>query len=176
MKLQTLALPLSLVLAVGTAVHANNGGTEPDAAQAEAAPAKISIDVDSLVAGRRAGYWMSANLFGGMFGIVQGGGQVTGMEGPARSLARWATALPEMFPEGSMSPRSNALPTIWSEREEFEAIAALYAERATELSAYAKAADTEGFKTQWALVRETCVSCHSKFRRDRSGERAESEQ
>lgn len=176
MQFQSLALPLSLVLAASTAVYAGNGDTEPGVAQAEADPAKVSIDVDSLVAGRRAGYWMSANLFGGMFGIVQGGGQVTGMEGPARALAGWATALPEMFPEGSMSPNSNALPTIWSEREEFEALAALYAERATELSAYAKAGDTEGFKTQWALVRETCASCHSKFRRDRSAERAATEQ
>lgn len=168
MKLQTFALPLSLVLAIGTTVHASDGGTEPGVTQAEASSAEVPIDVERLVAGRRAGYWMSANLFGGMFGIIQSGGQVTGMEGPARALAGWAEALPGMFPKGTITPESNALPTIWNEREEFEAIAALYAERATELAALAKAGDQEGFKAQWALVRETCASCHAKFRRDRS--------
>jgi len=52
----------------------------------------------------------------------------------------------------------------------FEEIARLYAERATSLSEIARTGDADAFKAQWTLVRETCSSCHNRFRRDRRNE------
>ena len=166
MKTSKFLLFLSASAAVVSVASASDGGTEATEQQAEAAMAQI--EVDELVEGRRAAYWISAGLFGGMFGVMNSGGDVRGLEMPARALAGWAKALPGMFPEGSVNEQSNALPTVWTQREEFDATAQLYAERATKLSEIAATGDTEAFKAQWAQVRETCASCHATFRRDRS--------
>jgi cytochrome c556 len=166
MKTLQILVLLSAPAALATMASASDGGTESAEQQAKAETAQI--DVDELVEGRRAAYWMSAGLFGGMFGVMNSGGDVRGLEMPARALAGWAKALPGMFPEGSVNEQSNALPTIWSDREKFNETAQLYAERATRLSEIAATGDAEAFKDQWAQVRETCASCHATFRRDRS--------
>ncbi len=49
-----------------------------------------SIEIDSLVQGRRAAYWMSAGLFGGMFETINSGDDVAKMQFPARAIANWA--------------------------------------------------------------------------------------
>ncbi len=170
MKPQSLVLILSASLALASAVSAKHGDTAQPAPQAAAHQPAVEMSVDDLVAGRRAGYWMSAGLFGGMFGVMNSGGDVKGLAFSARALAGWAKALPGMFPEGSVNEETNALPTVWSEREEFERIAGLYAERATSLADIAASGDADAFKAQWALVRETCSSCHDTFRRDRKKE------
>jgi len=165
----TLALA-SISLAIATMVSAQEGDIATEDTQVDDAKQSVPMDVDKIVDGRRAAYWMSANLFGGMFGIVNSGGDVTGLAGPARALAGWANALPDMFPEGSVNAKSNALPTVWSEREEFEQLAAEYAERANTLSEIAATGDKDAFKVQWQTVRQSCVTCHDKFRRDRRAE------
>ena len=170
MKALTVALIAAAALIATPATSAKHHETGDMAKSESTATRSIDMDVDKLVEGRRAGYWMSAGLFGGMFGIIQSDGEVTGLAFAAQALAGWAKALPGMFPEGSVNEKSNALPTIWSDREGFEATAALYAERATKLSEIAKTGDKAAFKTQWGLVRQTCSSCHDKYRRDRKKE------
>lgn len=130
----------------------------------------VQMSVDDIVAGRRSAYWMSAGLFGGMFGIANSGGDVKGLAFTAQALAGWAKALPGMFPEGSVNKKSNALPSVWSDQEGFNALAKLYAESADRLSETAKTGDKEAFKTQLMEVRKTCSACHDKYRRDRSKE------
>ncbi len=168
MKAANILLATAAALAAASVVSAKHHDSE-DAGQA-VDPSSISIEVDRLVDGRRAGYWMSAGLFGGMFGVINSGGEVKGLAMPARAIAGWAKALPGMFPEGSVNEKSNALPSVWSDREGFEATAQLYAERATKLAEIAESGDSEAFKAQWATVRQSCVACHEKYRRDRSKE------
>lgn len=129
----------------------------------------VSIETDKLVAGRRAGFWMSAGLFGGMNGVVQSGGDVAGLAFAARTLNGWATTMPGLFPEGAVNERSNALPTVWSDREGFLATAKLYQERTAKLAELAAAGDNEAFAAQWAVVRQTCTTCHDTYRRKREG-------
>ncbi len=170
MKATSALFLLGASLAFTTAVSAGHLEKAPSRHETAKESPEVELEVDQLVAGRRSAYWMSAGLMGGMFGVMNSGGDVAGLEFPARALAGWATALPGMFPEGSASEKSNALPAVWEEREEFEALAALYSERANELAEIAKSGDKEAFKAQWEKLRETCASCHNKFRRDRSKE------
>jgi len=155
---------------IAAALAATTALSAKDHAQITTAPETkiVEMEVDDIVAGRRSAYWMSAGLFGGMFGIANSGGDVKGLAFTAQALAGWAKTLPGMFPEGSVNEKSNALPTVWSDREGFDALAALYAERATKLSEIAKTGDKDAFKTQLMEVRQTCSSCHDKYRRDRS--------
>jgi len=173
MKPQSLILLLSASLTLTSVVSAKHGDTKPAAPQVEQPQPSAQIEVDNLVAGRRAAYWMSAGLFGGMFGVIESGGDIKPLAFPAQALASWAKALPGMFPEGSANAQSNALPTVWTQRDEFEKIAGLYAQRATSLSEIARTGDADAFKSQWTLVRETCSSCHDKFRLDRRKEAQE---
>lgn len=170
MRASSTFLLLAASLAFASAVSAGDRDKQKSPTASGEDSLMVEIDVDNLVEGRRAGYWMSAGLFGGMFGVINSGGDVRGLELPARTLAGWAKALSGMFPEGSINDQSNALPTVWTDRENFEATAALYAERAARMAEIAKSGDSEAFKTQWSLVRETCSSCHDRFRRDRSKE------
>jgi len=150
------------ILSLGTSVAyagAKETATEPN-------PATVEMNVDNIVDGRRAGFWMSAGLFGGMFGVVQRGGDVKGLAFSARTLAGWADAMPGLFSEGAVNEKSNALPAVWSDRAGFNAIAAEYQQKTKKLAELAKAGDNEAFKTQWADVRQTCNSCHETYRKE----------
>ncbi len=164
MKASTNLLAAATALATTTAVSAKDHEDESASTEAK----MVELSVDELVTARRSAYWMSAGLFGGMFGIANNGGDVKGLAFTAQALAGWAKALPGMFPDGSVNAKSNALPTVWSDREDFNNLASLYAERANKLSETAKTGDKELFKTQLMELRQTCLSCHDKYRRDRS--------
>ncbi|SIN61802.1 Cytochrome c556 [Parasphingorhabdus marina DSM 22363] len=153
-----------LVLAASVAATAAWANEEPDPAAAEEA---VTMETDKLVAGRRAGFWMSAGLFGSMNGVIKSGGEVKGLAFAARTLNGWATTMPGLFPEGSVNDRSNALPAVWDDREGFLATAKLYQERTAKLAELAAAGDQEGFATQWTVVRQTCSTCHDTYRKKR---------
>ncbi|MES2989569.1 MAG: cytochrome c [Pseudomonadota bacterium] len=120
---------------------------------------------DQVIAGRKAAFLMSAGLFNSMKGAIDRGDDVKTQAFAARGLARWAAALPGMFPAGSTSEASEALSVIWSDRAGFEARAAAYAEAAGKLGDLAKAGDKDGFAAQWAVVRGTCSGCHDTYRK-----------
>lgn len=126
---------------------------------------EASVKPEEIVSGRRGGFWMSAALMGGMFGVMQSDGDVKGLAFAANALSQWAKGLPGLFPAGSNHETSNALPTVWSDWEGFSATAKLYDERAKKLSEIAKSGDKEAFKAQWKVVRQTCESCHTKYRK-----------
>jgi cytochrome c556 len=83
-------------------------------------------------------------------------------------LAKWAKALPRMFPsgtgQGETSATSQALPLIWRDRANFDAAAANYAAATARLAALAAANDTAGFTTQLEEVNQTCGLCHARFK------------
>ena len=153
-----------LVLAASVAATAAWANEEPDPAAAEEA---VTMETDKLVAGRRAGFWMSAGLFGSMNGVIKSGGEVKGLAFAARTLNGWATTMPGLFPEGAVNDRSNALPTVWDDREGFLATAKLYQGHTAKLAELAAAGDKEGFAAQWTVVRQTCSTCHDSYRKKR---------
>lgn len=158
MRTTTLALAGAAVL-LGSAVATGSG------ASARGGNA-VTLDArDEVIAGRKAAFLLSAGVFGGMKGAIDRGDDVKSQAFAARGLARWAAALPGMFPAGSVSDASEALPAIWSDRAGFEAKAAAYAEAAGKLADLAKAGDKPGFAAQWAVVGKTCGACHDTYRK-----------
>ena len=113
-----------------------------------------------IVAARKASFTMLA----AMKHTIDADEDVNKWAFGARGLAAWAAALPAMFPAGSNITGSEALPTIWSDKAGFRAIAAKYSEDAAKLSDLAKANDKPGFAAQWAIVRADCESCHKAYR------------
>jgi cytochrome c556 len=128
------------------------------------ADAPAPTPAPDVVAGRQAAFSLSNVVFGGMRPVVEAGGDVKSLTRGARVLARWARAMPGLFPEGSNLGRTTASPAVWSDRPGFEAAAARYAEAATRLAELADANDKAGFAAQYKVVGDTCGACHKAYR------------
>lgn len=93
-------------------------------------------------------------------------GNIEGIAFDAEVLAITSMQIPSLFPEGSLSDKSNAKPDIWQRWGEFEATAknmTIWSER---LRTAARAKDEKTVAdTLKDYGRVTCVSCHDAFRK-----------
>src|SRR6202046_4914276 len=80
--------------------------------------------VDAIAA-RQASLDMSSITFRSMGDAMKAGREAKSQGYPAMVLAKWAKALPRMFPsgtgQGQTSATSQALPLIWRDRANFDA-------------------------------------------------------
>jgi cytochrome c556 len=123
-----------------------------------------SVSMQEAVAARQAAFGLSANVFMAMKGAIDSGAEVKPLAGGARNLARWARALPGLFPDGSALPDSKAKPLVWERRSDFEAKAAAYAAAATKLAEAAQAGDKAAFAAAWKETGGACKACHDLYR------------
>jgi cytochrome c556 len=77
-----------------------------------------------------------------------------------------ATKLKALFPDSSKTGDTNALPTIWENKADFEAKLAKFAADAKE--AEGKVSTLDNFKTEMAEVRKNCGGCHQTYRKRQS--------
>lgn len=125
------------------------------------------LDAQGVIKARQASFHLSAGTFGPMKAAIDSGADVNTFTFGAKGLARWARAIPSMFPAGTGAEAgipTKAKPEIWSDRAGFEARAAEYAAAADRLAELAQANDKPGFAAQWAVVRQSCSNCHDKYR------------
>ena len=110
----------------------------------------------------------SASDISVMEGAIEAGKDPKSFSYPAAALAKWAKALPAMFPAGTGKGEtpvfSQALPSVWKDRAGFEEAAANYAAATRKLAALAQASDKEGIIKQLAEVDQACKSCHSRYK------------
>jgi cytochrome c556 len=151
MRIGTIALAASAMLLAATAASASGGTPSPDAS--------------GIIKGRQAGMRMSAALLGGMKGAVERGDDVKTQAFAARSLAGWAKAVPGLFPEGSNTGETKALPAIWSDWAGFQGKADAYATAAAKLGAAAQAGDKPGFAAALGEVGASCGGCHDSYKK-----------
>ena len=124
-----------------------------------------SISSEQAVQARRAGMFMSGAIMSSMKAGVDAGASPRSQVFPAGTLARWAGAMPGLFPAGSGTVTgTKAKPEIWTDRADFEARAAAFAAAATRLQELAQADDAAGFATQFTEVRASCQSCHDAYK------------
>ena len=117
-----------------------------------------------IVAARKAAFMLSAATFGGMKPVVEQGGDVKPLAFPARGLARWAEALPTMFPATTSGVASRAKAELWSNHDDFKAKAASFQAATAALAESASAGDVAGFKVRYAAVDAACSACHELYR------------
>lgn len=125
------------------------------------------------VASRQASLDMSSITFRSMGDAIKAGREARSQGYPAAALAKWAKALPRMFPAGTgrgeTSASTQALPAIWQDRTGFERAAANYADATARLAALAAANDTPGFTNQLEEVDHACGSCHARYKEGAQG-------
>jgi cytochrome c556 len=123
--------------------------------------------VDVIVA-RQASLDMSSITFRSMGEAMKAGEEPKSVGYAAAALAKWAKALPGMFPpgtgKGETSAFSQALPAIWRDRAGFDQAAANYADATRRLAALAQANDTAGFTSQLEEVNQACNACHTRYK------------
>ena len=128
------------------------------------APQAAAADV---IKGRQAAMMLSGVAMASIKGAIDAGQPLASQRFSTRSLARWAHAVPGMFPAGSgpeAGVPSNARAEIWSDRAGFEARAADYAAAADRLAELAAGDDAAAFAEQWTAVRATCQACHDGYK------------
>lgn len=135
------------------------------------APAGVS-GLDAIAA-RQASLDMSSITFRSMGDAMKAGREAKSQGYPASALAKWAKALPRMFPagtgQGETPADTQARPEIWRDRAGFERAAANYAEQAGRLAALAAANDTAGFTKQLDVVNQACAICHGRYKAGAQG-------
>ncbi len=142
---------LAAVVAVaGTLAYAQD--VVPDPALADLTPEQM---VD-----------MRQDLMKANGGLLRSAGSLTGADAVAAAdtLIVNYTNLSVLFPEGSDVGDSAALPAIWQNPADFQAIWTSGIEAATAMKAAAEAGDADAYQAANRALGATCGQCHQTFR------------
>ncbi|WP_299192575.1 cytochrome c [uncultured Erythrobacter sp.] len=126
--------------------------------------ATVEMSAADIVQARRVTYFLTTQAVGQIKGGIEEGGDLRRTRFAAQLLVRWAETLPSMFPEGTDIEGSRALPTVWSDREGFEAAAAAYRDAAQGVMDAAETGDREATNTAFLTMAGTCQACHDTYR------------
>ncbi len=135
-------------------------------AQAKApAPASLAAPkAQDIVNTRQASMIMSAVALGAVRGAAARPDSVKGAAFPASGLAKWATAMPAMFPASTRHVAgTRARPEIWTNRADFNAKAAAFASATAALVSAAKADDKAAFTAAVESTAAACKACHDAY-------------
>lgn len=82
----------------------------------------------------------------------------------AESIASWAKAMPEFFPQGSDMGDTKARPEIWENWDDFLAKIAANREAAETLAELAAAGNDEALPSAFGALSKTCGDCHKLYK------------
>jgi cytochrome c556 len=92
-------------------------------------------------------------------------GTLDGVVADAEKMSDNAKRIPVLFPEGSMTAKSNAKPEVWQKKSEFDAAARNFGDQAEKLKAAAQTNDMQAVQTVAKdFGRNACGTCHTPFR------------
>ena len=122
--------------------------------------ASASADV---ISERKANFKQSAGALRAMRGQI-GNGDFVAIAASADSIAKWATQMPDYFPEGSGEGKTSARPEIWQEFADFTMLAKNHEDAAIALKQAAMANDGAAVGALAQKLGATCGACHSRFK------------
>ena len=117
-----------------------------------------------IVAARQAAFNLTGATMGNMAALIERDGDPKSQAYAARGVARWAEALPAMFPPSTagIGP-SRAKPEIWANKADFDAKAAAFAAAARSLAEAAASGDKAAFAARHKATGATCGGCHKAY-------------
>jgi cytochrome c556 len=117
-----------------------------------------------IVSARQAAFHMSGAAMGQMKGAIDRGADPKTQAYAAAGVARWAKALPAMFPELTRDVGPHRVrPEVWGNKADFNAKAAAYAAAADSLVQAARSGDKEAFAAAHQATAATCKACHDPY-------------
>ncbi|GLK82558.1 c-type cytochrome [Ancylobacter defluvii] len=87
---------------------------------------------------------------------------LTAVQAALDIYAKHAATMPALFPAGSDGGKTEALPAVWTQNAEFNALFVKFGADAT--AARAAITDEASFKANFPDVVRTCGTCHQTFR------------
>ena len=91
-------------------------------------------------------------------------GDMEAISKEAESIASWAKAMPEFFPQGSDMGDTKARPEIWENWDDFLAKSAANREAAETLAELAAAGNDEALPSAFGALSKTCGDCHKLYK------------
>ncbi len=123
-----------------------------------------AADPDEMIKYRKNVMNANGGLMGASNAILQGKVDFKGqLHGYAKALEEATKNLPALFPKGTQSGDTDALPEVWNKRAEFERHAQ---DTQTKAAAYAKAvASGKDVQARFKDLSDACKSCHKDYRK-----------
>ena len=90
------------------------------------------------------------------------------IQAEAAGMRKIGESLPDLFPDGSGTGKTNAKPEIWQRWAEFNLKAKNLADAAETLGRRAAAMDSPGVTEQYHALERVCSDCHDAFRKPKS--------
>jgi len=84
----------------------------------------------------------------------------------AKALENINKDIPSIFPKGSDSGDTKALPAIWSDRVGFEKRAGDAKQKSADFAKAVMAGDTQAAAAKYKELSEACKACHKDFRKE----------
>jgi cytochrome c556 len=156
----------TMKIAMGVLAAAAGGIT---LAQAPSAPAPAApTPAERAIEYRQAVYKIVAGNFQPLAQIAQGKAEFKAEAATknAQHLAQIATFVGDAYPDISKEGKTRALPAVWTNRAEFDAIVKDFVTHTKTLSDVVENSSSAGdeLKAAVAAVGNDCKSCHDKFR------------
>ena len=130
-------------------------------AKVRAPAAPPAPTAQNIVNAREAAMILSASALGAVRGVAAKPDSVKGAAFPASGLAKWAAALPAMFPASTRHvPGTRAKPEIWTNQADFKVKAAAFASATAALANAAKADDKVALSAAVESTAAACKACH----------------
>ena len=82
----------------------------------------------------------------------------------AQAISDLAKLLPDLFPDGTQKGKTDALPEIWQDRDDFKDKANALETEAAKLAQVARSGDASAIGAQVKKVGKACGGCHKKYR------------
>jgi cytochrome c556 len=99
-------------------------------------------------------------------GILRGQVHLENLGVHAQGMADLAKIVPSVFPEGSGVAKSEALPEIWENPDDFKAAIDKFVEAANGMSAAANDGDRAAIGPAMNALGQACKGCHDNFREE----------
>lgn len=112
---------------------------------------------------RQAGFDGLKKSMGELRGLV--GSDLAATAAVANRMAEFGAKIPTLFPAGSDQGKTDALPAIWSNVDDFNARAKAFEEASLKLAAAATSGDAAASGDAMKAIGGTCKACHDKYRK-----------
>jgi cytochrome c556 len=91
------------------------------------------------------------------------------IEAKAKDIVGSSEKIVDLFPKGSTSDKSRALPAIWEKWDEFSKNPVKLKAAASDLAKSAAAKDDAGIPAKVKALGDVCNACHTPFRAEKKG-------
>lgn len=155
----TLACAAVLATGLGAATFAEDAVIDDVPSDPAVAAAIAAMTPDELVKARKDAMRQNG-------GLLREAGSLTGEQAVAatQTMIDNFDRLPALFPEGSITPDSKALPVIWEDWANFVAIFNRAEAASREAQTAAQAGDAAAYGAALGKIGAACGECHSKYR------------